>query len=780
MKRAIGLTIAILLMLTARDEATSLPAPPETSSIQTAQRAVEEDSIEQYPNLRAAIAAIGATPRSLTISNAQSVSSSLVIPANVALRITGGGRFDLSPGVALTINGPFEAPLRQVFGGGGVVRWGGGIEKAYTEWWGGKGDNSTDNGAAIDAAQLSFLNAPGILQFLSGTYLFSANPTTLKASNVKWVGAGMYLTRFRRASGHLFVDSAATPVENIIFEDLGFEADNSGSFPFNLVGHVRGIRWSRCRFWKFGQLGGMGYGIHAASISNAIVEDSIFHNPGNAAGVGVTFQNGSSNIEIRRNRFLYCGGAFVAADSTGRMEHITFEGNHSDAAWPYLVATAEGSGGQVSYSATVLTNARAAFGSLTAGNQVRVLPIKTSGSGTNLFTRTTLSDSKAPFSSVREGDIVRSGAAFAIVSAKQSDRVLNLEEWLSDTDRLPVGPPADGVPYTVYRLLLGNIVSNTNNSVTVGRWFDIDGNSVTPVAGTRYELLYPRPTHAVTIEAGCRDVKIRNNTILRSGADQIMATASEQSIEGNYISHGWDMGITLWNDQNKVQGNTIKHQGVGGIWTNGDDNLIQGNQIFDSRWINNGTTPLGGDITVQGGNRNRVQGNFCNRLISVNAHFGILIAADGASVSGNVVTNNTSLNHISEDITIYAVRATASDTKVESNTTGVIGQWSASGATITGSRFWLNKARAFNYTTGYYTGAYSNAQFRDNEFGSFAIAGGTRVSGTDYGVQRGSGSPEGVVYGSIGDIFRRSNGGAGTAFCVKETGNDTNTGWVCK
>ena len=44
----------------------------------------------------------------------------------------------------------------------------------------------------------------------------------------------------------------------------------------------------------------------------------------------------------------------------------------------------------------------------------------------------------------------------------------------------------------------------------------------------------------------------------------------------------------------------------------------------------------------------------------------------------------------------------------------------------------------------------------------------------------GSGSPEGVVFASVGALYSRTNGGAGTSFYVKESGTNTNTGWVAK
>lgn len=43
----------------------------------------------------------------------------------------------------------------------------------------------------------------------------------------------------------------------------------------------------------------------------------------------------------------------------------------------------------------------------------------------------------------------------------------------------------------------------------------------------------------------------------------------------------------------------------------------------------------------------------------------------------------------------------------------------------------------------------------------------------------GAGSPEGVVSASIGSTYRRTDGGAGTSFWVKESGSST-TGWVAK
>lgn len=51
------------------------------------------------------------------------------------------------------------------------------------------------------------------------------------------------------------------------------------------------------------------------------------------------------------------------------------------------------------------------------------------------------------------------------------------------------------------------------------------------------------------------------------------------------------------------------------------------------------------------------------------------------------------------------------------------------------------------------------------------------------GLQRmvwGSGSPNGVVTARPGSVYFNTDGGTGTTFYVKESGNNTNTGWVAK
>lgn len=65
--------------------------------------------------------------------------------------------------------------------------------------------------------------------------------------------------------------------------------------------------------------------------------------------------------------------------------------------------------------------------------------------------------------------------------------------------------------------------------------------------------------------------------------------------------------------------------------------------------------------------------------------------------------------------------------------------------------------------------------------GFFSTSGAFYYSSSGSGVKdlMGTGSPEGVVSAPVGSTYRRSNGGAGTSFYVKESGTG-NTGWVAK
>lgn len=65
--------------------------------------------------------------------------------------------------------------------------------------------------------------------------------------------------------------------------------------------------------------------------------------------------------------------------------------------------------------------------------------------------------------------------------------------------------------------------------------------------------------------------------------------------------------------------------------------------------------------------------------------------------------------------------------------------------------------------------------------GIIGLNDGTGGAGVFQGpsIINGVGAPEAAVTARVGSIYMRTDGGAGTTFCVKESGTG-NTGWVCK
>ncbi|MDD3927244.1 MAG: glycosyl hydrolase family 28-related protein [bacterium] len=162
------------------------------------------DNVQKYAGLSAAITAIGSNVRTLLIPVSKDVTSNLTVPSNVTLLFWGGGKLNISNGVTVTITGPVQAPLKQIFTGAGTVSFSGNkgrLEKVYPQWWGAKADAVTNDAAAIQAAVNAAATMNGGGQ--GGTVFFSPgrynikNPVILPRTGstptkvVRLQGAGM-------------------------------------------------------------------------------------------------------------------------------------------------------------------------------------------------------------------------------------------------------------------------------------------------------------------------------------------------------------------------------------------------------------------------------------------------------------------------------------------------------------------------------------------------------------------------------------------------------------
>ena len=108
--------------------------------------------VRDEADLRAKLAAIGASNASLVIATTIPIADDLTIPSNVALSFKRPGQLQPAVGTTLTINGPIDAGLWQIFGTSGVVSLRGALRFVYPRWFGADGRGIADDSAPFRAA----------------------------------------------------------------------------------------------------------------------------------------------------------------------------------------------------------------------------------------------------------------------------------------------------------------------------------------------------------------------------------------------------------------------------------------------------------------------------------------------------------------------------------------------------------------------------------------------------------------------------------------------------
>ena len=530
------------------------------------------------------------------------------------------------------------------------------------------GDGLSDSTAAIIAAQDRLPPTGGVLFFPAGTYMVRASALVFTRPNTIFRGEAADTTIIRRMSGEgsLLRTDARYPVGNIALEDLTFDGgeNQSAGTAIQIDGrHLTGpFRISRCQFFR--------PSLPAVALHHArdvTIEDSLFHAPGNATGIAIQSNFDAENITIRDNRFLWLREGIIVnshdSDVIYPAQNFDISGNYFDGGWWLVKELYAGEGPTVSYEANRLVDTAASFSDLytsptDVGHNVRVLPVKQAGTAT--FSATSLTDPTARFitANLLRGEIIRADGAFGVVASVESEQTVIIEEWLADSDRLPRDPPRQGSAYTAYGVILGSVwnpgqseIPFTATSINTPRRWDLQGNTVTPPHGTRYEVLVRRPNYTgIHAEAGFRASVIRDNVVRRGWSDQISIYGGPNvQILNNRIEDGEDMGITLNGSFNRADGNTIIHQGAGGIWVSGYDaatdsdfersyNVVSNNTVHDSQWVNSGATRLG-DIVVMG-SYVRVIGNVTEARGNSPGHRGIVVSNTGNYIALNVTRNH--------------------------------------------------------------------------------------------------------------------------------------------
>ncbi|MDD3926089.1 MAG: glycosyl hydrolase family 28-related protein [bacterium] len=175
------------------------------------------DNVSKYTGLAAAVTAIGAVNvRTLLIPVSTNVAADVTVPANITLRFWGDGKLNITTGT-VTINGPIQAPMKEIFSctGTGKISFGGNkgiMDKVYPQWWGAKGDGATDDTAAVQAtvdAAATIRSNNGGTVFLPAGHYYTSSPIILPRTS----DAGVNLVRLQGAGmggGTVFGSSTAT------------------------------------------------------------------------------------------------------------------------------------------------------------------------------------------------------------------------------------------------------------------------------------------------------------------------------------------------------------------------------------------------------------------------------------------------------------------------------------------------------------------------------------------------------------------------------------------
>lgn len=174
-----------------------------------------------YASLAAAVSAIGSNPATLYINRSEAVTSDLIIPATLSIVMVKPGLITVSSGRTLTINGPFEAGLFQVFAGSGTVTFGKmSIAEVYPEWWGAV--LYTVDSAACDssAAFQKAVNSGKTVYVSEGDWLCNF---TISKSDVVIRGNGGRSTRLfpYTDTDCIKLDSTSAHNQHIKISDLG-------------------------------------------------------------------------------------------------------------------------------------------------------------------------------------------------------------------------------------------------------------------------------------------------------------------------------------------------------------------------------------------------------------------------------------------------------------------------------------------------------------------------------------------------------------------------------
>ena len=153
--------------------------------------------MDRWTTLTAAISDFGSSDIHLIITNTVTLTANVVVPTNVTLEFKGAGVIALA-GFTLTVNGYVVPTVKQIVSGSGTVAFNGN-SYIIPQWFGAKGDGSTDDAAAM-SLWIAALGEYQTALIPSGHFIINSDTwsdayMTIPNSNVSIVGEGQFSSK---------------------------------------------------------------------------------------------------------------------------------------------------------------------------------------------------------------------------------------------------------------------------------------------------------------------------------------------------------------------------------------------------------------------------------------------------------------------------------------------------------------------------------------------------------------------------------------------------------
>lgn len=500
---------------------------------------------------------------------------------------------------------------------------------------GAKGDGVTDDTPAVLAAYAAAYLIHGEIYFppSSGKYLISgASGIVLDKSGVKFSGAGKRGSVLTRPDPFLPIFNLPPGVEvhDVTIEDLGIDKGGNEGYGVGLFGDSRDVTVRGVRFSGF-HLNTQG--IYAGQSVGLKVMGCAFESDGIPKGTAINLANGNRQVKIKGNKFWYMySGVSIGTQASGRpTEDVEFSDNYGEGGW--WLTRAKFSGLDAVYTSTTLTDSAQSFSGIAAADYVRVMPTRrASGGGAVTYSGNQLRDTAADFvgAGMRRGEVVRSGAAFGVISSVGSGSSVMTATAAAGATTLtiknekffPVGGKVrvvldNGAAHystvtaaTFFQITIanaipagrtapsGNRLDSNYDTLQIEEWLgDADRQPVaTPAAGANYTaygvilggvisntLTQITVADWFTLDGAAASVPAngtRYEVLYRSSyVFNAEALTNKITVRGNTIRRTYGDMISVFGTNSTISDNFLLDGQDVGITLHGDHNLVTNNQI---------------------------------------------------------------------------------------------------------------------------------------------------------------------------------------------------------